>query len=94
MVEGHLFREREVYKSTALAVAWAVNFAFADEDQSAKMLKALGVNIEDTTGKDEAATEERRAASRKLLHKIETAQIAHSHSLSVKEFAKGNNTIR
>lgn len=91
MLEGRRHTERERYKTIALGVALGINFAFADEAQSAKMLEGLGIS---TPKESDADVEKRKAEKRKLLRKIETAQIAYSRELTMEEYAKGNDPIR
>ncbi len=90
MVEGYRFKAEQEGNRVSLAVAWGINFAFADKVASTKMLKALGVNTEPTE-KQKAELEETRERNRKLLHKIETAQVASRRTLSS---AEGHNLIR
>ena len=85
MLEGYRFTERERYRSTASAVAWSINFAFADAAQSKKMLEQLGVEVDQ--GPSKAEIEKRQQKSLKLLRKIETARIISSRTVEVKDIA-------
>jgi len=84
MLEGVRFRSQQEHNRVALAVAWGINFAFADEAQSAGMLERLGVSVEDTSASNGKATKEERL---ELLRNIETANVRRRYQLDIKDLA-------
>ncbi len=86
MLEGLRFKDQQDHKSMALAVAWGINFAFADKEDGAKMLVSMGIEQKEAE-KDPEDQERSRQEAIKLLHKIETAQIRSSETIEAKELA-------